>query len=91
MPGPVDAIIAAMPEGSWKELPGTNMADACPPPYSHYPYEWTALAGTGDDPGAQAANSRYGRFRYSRARNVLVVVSGTKRNVYLWKPPATAP
>lgn len=53
--------------------------------------KWTVLAGTGDDPGAPASNGTYGRFRYSPARNVFVVVSGTKRNVFLWKPPATAP
>lgn len=52
---------------------------------------WTPIAGTGDDPGAQASNGTFGRFRYSTARNVFVVVSGTKRNVFLWKPPATAP
>ena len=35
-PGPVDGVIAAMPPGSWKELPSTHMADVCPPPYEHY-------------------------------------------------------
>lgn len=30
--GPVDAVIAAMAPGSWKELPSTHMADVCPPP-----------------------------------------------------------
>ncbi len=53
--------------------------------------KWTMVSGTGDDPGAAASNGTYGRFRYSPARNVFVVVSGTKRNVFLWKPPATAP
>lgn len=53
--------------------------------------KWTEIAGTGDDPGVQASNGTYGRFRYSPARNVFVVVSGTKRNVFLWKPPAVAP
>lgn len=52
---------------------------------------WTTFAGTGDDPGAPAVNGTYGRFRYSPARNVFVVVNGTKSNVFLWKPPATAP
>jgi hypothetical protein len=55
------------------------------------PAKWTVVEGTGDDPGAQASNGTYGRFRYSPARDVFVVVSGTKRNVFLWKPPATAP
>ena len=52
---------------------------------------WTAIVGTGDDPGAQASTGTFGRFRYSPARKVFVVVSGTKRNVFLWKPPAIAP
>jgi hypothetical protein len=33
---PVDALIAAMPANSWKRLPGTPMADACPQPYQSY-------------------------------------------------------
>lgn len=53
--------------------------------------KWTPVSGTGDDPGAQSANGTYGRFRYSPTRNVFVVVSGTKRNVFLWKPPVSAP
>jgi hypothetical protein len=53
--------------------------------------KWTVVTGSGDDPGTQASNGTYGRFRYSPARNVFVVVSGTKRNVFLWKPPAIAP
>lgn len=53
--------------------------------------KWTVFPGTGDDPGPQAALGTYGRFRYSPARNVFVVVSSTTRNVFLWKPPATAP
>ncbi len=35
-PGPADAIIAAMPPGSWKRLTGTEMKDVCPTPYNHY-------------------------------------------------------
>jgi hypothetical protein len=53
--------------------------------------KWTTIAGTGDDPGAQASNGTYGRFRYSPSRKVFVVVSGTKKNVFLFKPPAVAP
>ena len=53
--------------------------------------KWTVVSGTGDDPGPPAANGTFGRFRYSPSRNVFVVVSGTQRNVSLWKPPATAP
>jgi hypothetical protein len=52
---------------------------------------WTVVTGTGDDPGPPASNGTFGRFRYSPSRNVFVVVSGTQRNVSLWKPPATAP
>src|SRR5215217_3950007 len=52
---------------------------------------WVEVTGTGDDPGPAASNGTYGRFRYSRARNVFIVVSGTRRNVFLWKPPAAAP
>ena len=32
----VDAVIAAMAPGSWKELPCTQMAQVCPQPYDHY-------------------------------------------------------
>lgn len=46
-PGPIDAIIAAMPEGSWKELPDTQMADVCPQPYSSYPCEAVMIAWSG--------------------------------------------
>jgi hypothetical protein len=52
---------------------------------------WTQADGTGDDPGARASNGTFGRFRYSPARNVFIVVSSTKSNVFLWKPPAVAP
>jgi hypothetical protein len=53
--------------------------------------KWTEVAGTGDDPGPQASNGTYGRFRYSSARNVFIVVNSTTKNVFLWKPPTTAP
>ncbi len=46
-PGPVDAVIAAMPSGSWKELPSTHLADVCPPPYSGYPCGAVMLAWSG--------------------------------------------
>ncbi|QSQ18998.1 hypothetical protein JY651_27010 [Pyxidicoccus parkwayensis] len=52
---------------------------------------WVEVTGTGDDPGPAAANGTYGRFRYSPTRNVFVVVNGTRRNVFIWKPPSTAP
>ena len=32
----LDAVIAAMPPGSWRELPCTQMANVCPPAYNHY-------------------------------------------------------
>ncbi len=53
--------------------------------------KWTELTASGDDPGPRASNGTYGRFRYSPARNVFIVVSGTTQNVFLWKPPARAP
>ncbi len=53
--------------------------------------KWVEVAGSGDDPGPPASNGTYGRFRYSPARNVFVLVSGTTKNVFLYKPPATAP
>ena len=46
-PGPVDAVIAAMPAGSWKELPSTHMADVCPPPYASYACGAVMLAWSG--------------------------------------------
>jgi hypothetical protein len=46
-PGPVDAVIAAMAPGSWKELPSTHMADVCPPPYSSYTCGAVMLAWSG--------------------------------------------
>jgi len=53
--------------------------------------KWVEVAAPGDDPGPPAFNGTYGRFRYSPARNVFVLVSGTTKNVFLYKPPATAP
>ena len=46
-PGPVDAVIAAMAPGSWKELPSTHMADVCPPPYASYGCGAVMLAWSG--------------------------------------------
>ena len=52
---------------------------------------WVELTGGGDNPGPPASNGTFGRFRYSPARNVFVLVSGTTKNVFLYKPPAVAP
>jgi hypothetical protein len=52
---------------------------------------WTEVEGTGDVPGPRASNGTFGRFRYSPARNVFVVVSSTTQNVFIWKPPSVAP
>lgn len=49
---------------------------------------WSRLAATGDDPGAQQQWGTYGRFRYSPARGVFVLVNDVNQNVYLYKPPA---
>jgi hypothetical protein len=46
---------------------------------------WTAVASTGDDPGAAAANGTFGRFRYSSNRKVLVLLNSTKTNVSIFK------
>jgi hypothetical protein len=54
-------------------------------------WKWTAAMPTGDDPGAGAANGTYGRFRYSSARGVFMLVNTTTTNVFLYKPPTAAP
>ena len=54
-------------------------------------WKWTSAAPTGDDPGAGASNGTYGRFRYSSARGVFMLVNSTTTNVFLYKPPAAAP
>jgi hypothetical protein len=54
-------------------------------------WKWTVAMPTGDDPGAGAANGTYGRFRYSSARGVLMLVNTTTTNVFLYKPPTAAP
>jgi len=47
---------------------------------------WSKRAGTGDAPGAQQANGTFGRWRYSTARKVFVLVNSTTEDVYLFKP-----
>jgi hypothetical protein len=54
-------------------------------------WHWTDTTPSGDDPGAGAGNGTYGRFRFSAARDVFMLVSTTDTNVFLYKPPATAP
>jgi hypothetical protein len=54
-------------------------------------WQWTNAEPSGDDPGAGASNGTYGRFRYSSARGVFMLVNSTKTNVFLYKPPTAAP
>ncbi len=54
-------------------------------------WHFTALAATGDDPGAPAANGTFGRFRYSPRCQVFVGVNSTMSNVFVFKPPVAAP
>ena len=44
--GSLDDVIAAMPPGSWKELPGTDLAKVCPPG-NHYPCDAVVSAWSG--------------------------------------------
>lgn len=54
-------------------------------------WQWTTTDPTGDEPGAGASNGTYGRFRYSSARGVFMLVNSTTTNVVLYKPPTAAP
>ena len=54
-------------------------------------WTWTAVQGQGADPGGPSSNGTFGRFRYSPNRNVFVAVSSTESDVFVYKPPATAP
>jgi hypothetical protein len=47
---------------------------------------WRRFTGTGDSPGAQAHNGNFGRFRYSAARGVFVLVNSSRQNVFIYKP-----
>lgn len=47
---------------------------------------WTLVAASGDDPGPQQTWGTYGRFRYSAARDVFVLVNSTTQNVFVFKP-----
>lgn len=47
---------------------------------------WTHLTPGGDDPGAQQQWGTYGRFRYSPSRGVFILVNGTTKDVYIYKP-----
>ncbi|MDB4962931.1 MAG: hypothetical protein JWP01_2930 [Myxococcales bacterium] len=51
---------------------------------------WTALKPTGDQPG-MLTNGLFGRLRYSPRHNVLVLVTSVDADVFIYKPPATAP
>jgi hypothetical protein len=48
--------------------------------------EWKRTTGTGDNPGLQAQTGTFGRFRYSPARGVFVLVNSTRQNVYIYRP-----
>ena len=54
-------------------------------------WTWTTVTATGDDPGTPTHNGTYGRFRFSPSRKVFVSVTSTETNVFLYKPPASAP
>ena len=54
-------------------------------------WTWSVVEATGDDPGAPTATGTYGRFRYSPKRGVFVVVNSASKNVFLFKPPLSAP
>lgn len=47
---------------------------------------WTRITATGDDPGLQSQWGTFGRFRYSNAHQVFVLVNSTKQNVFIYKP-----
>ena len=47
---------------------------------------WKHHVATGDDPGIQQQLGTYGRFRYSPARKVFVLVNDTTQNVFIYKP-----
>jgi hypothetical protein len=46
---------------------------------------WSATSTSGANPGSQATYGTYGRFRYSPAHNVFVVVNTTTSNVFIYK------
>ena len=48
--------------------------------------QWSVIVGSGEVPGAQQRNGTYGRWRYSNARKVFVLVNATNEDVYLFKP-----
>jgi hypothetical protein len=43
----IDAVIAAMPQNSWKALPGTQMKNVCPAPYNSFACEAVISAWSG--------------------------------------------
>lgn len=54
-------------------------------------WQWASVEGTGDDPGTQAQNGTFGRFRYSPSCNVYVTVASAETDVFVFKPPQAAP
>jgi hypothetical protein len=54
-------------------------------------WAWKSVQAAGDTPGPAASNGTYGRFRYSPGHHVLIGVSSTQQNVFLYKPPTSAP
>ncbi|MDC0666206.1 hypothetical protein [Nannocystis radixulma] len=47
---------------------------------------WTRHTAGGDEPTVPAKNGTYGRWRYSTARKVFVLVNDTLSSVYIYKP-----
>lgn len=54
-------------------------------------WSWKTVAAGGDGPGPGATAGTFGRFRYSPAHHVFVGVSTTDTNVFIYKPPTSAP
>ena len=54
-------------------------------------WQWITIEGGGDEPGPAPEQGTYGRFRYSPACNVYVAVSSVTTDVFVFKPPSTAP
>lgn len=49
--------------------------------------QWSRLETSGDDPGPALNNGTYGRLRFSRRFNVLVLVNGAARDVHVLRLP----
>ena len=49
---------------------------------------WTQVSGSGANPGSPSVQGTYGRFRYSPAHNVFMVVNSVSQNVFFYKHTA---